>query len=209
MIAALSGTTMQVQSQQSGQVAVSWSGSTTFTHTVSAALSTVKAGDCLTAAAATGATGSAAAFTAATVTVTAPVNGTCGTGFGGGGAGGGTPRAGGSGRPSGFPSGGAGRPAAGAFTTGTVSSVSGSEIVVSAQQRGASGSSSAPTTVTVTTDASTKVTTVASTSSSSLQVGKCVTAQGTADSSGTVAATSVRITDPVSGQCSTFGGNRG
>jgi hypothetical protein len=41
-------------------------------------------------------------------------------------------------------------------------------------------------------------------------VGKCVTAQGKADSSGTVAATTVRITDPVNGQCTTgFGGRRG
>jgi hypothetical protein len=39
-------------------------------------------------------------------------------------------------------------------------------------------------------------------------VGKCVTAQGTADSTGTVTATSVRISDPVNGQCSLggFGG---
>jgi hypothetical protein len=34
-----------------------------------------------------------------------------------------------------------------------------------------------------------------------------VTAQGKADSSGTVAATTVRITDPTNGQCATgFGG---
>jgi hypothetical protein len=44
-----------------------------------------------------------------------------------------------------------------------------------------------------------------------VQVGKCVTAQGAADSSGTVAATTVRITDPsADGQCTVrFGGNGG
>jgi hypothetical protein len=209
-IAAITGTTMQLQSQQSGQVAVAWSPSTTFTQTVADSLTNVQAGDCVTALAATGTAPSAASFTASSVSVTQPTNGSCTAGLGGGGGGGGAgqrPSGAPSGgqRPSGAPSGAAGRAGAGAVATGTVSSVSGSTLVIAAHQPGSS--STAPTNKTVTVDSSTKITTMASTTASSLQVGRCASAQGTADSTGTVAATSVLITDPVNGQCTVgFGG---
>ncbi|MCZ4498754.1 MAG: hypothetical protein JWQ74_1307 [Marmoricola sp.] len=46
-VAAVSGSTAQVQSQSDGQVAVSWTSATTFTKQVSANLGDVKVGDCI------------------------------------------------------------------------------------------------------------------------------------------------------------------
>jgi hypothetical protein len=197
-VAAISGTTMQVQSPQAGQVAVGWTSSTTFTHPVTTTLSAVKAGDCVVATAPSGSTGTS--FTATALTVSSPVNGQCG---GPGGAGG--PGGGGLGngqrptgqRPSGFPSGGPGG-AGGGFATGTVSSVSGSSVVIAARQLGSAGST---TNRNVTVNSTTKISTQKSTTSGSLKVGLCVNAQGKADSTGKVTATSVRITNPVNGQC--------
>jgi len=209
-VAAITGTTMQVQSQQSGQVAVAWSSSTKFSHQITTTLAAVKAGDCVTAVAPSGTDMTAAAFTATTLTLSAAVDGTCGAGAGRAGGGGQRPSGFPSGqRPSGFPSGGAsGRPNIGAIASGKVSSVSGSTLVIAARQFSPDNpDSTATTNKTVTVGTSTKLTTDASTTSSSVKVGKCVTAQGKADSSGTVAATTVRITDPTNGQCATgFGG---
>ncbi|MDT4894856.1 MAG: hypothetical protein QOE97_3891 [Pseudonocardiales bacterium] len=194
LIAAVSGSTMQVQSQQNGQVAVTWSGTTSFTDTVPTTLSAVKTGDCVFAAGASGSSPTATSFTAATMSVSPAVNGSCGAGRGGAGQGARPTRSGfpGGGRPSGAPGGGAGT----AIANGSVTSVSGSTIVVASQAGGSS-----PTSRTVTVGSSTKLTTMAKATSSAATVGKCATVQGTADSSGTVAATSVRITDAVSGQC--------
>jgi hypothetical protein len=208
-VAAVAGTTMQVQSQQNGQVAVSWSGSTKFSHTVTTGISAVKAGQCVTAVAASGTSSSAPAFTATTMVVSSPVNGQCTGGFGGargqrppGTPSGGRPP---SGFPSGRPSGAAGRSGIGTIASGKVISVSGSTLVIAAQNFGSSNST--PTSKTVTANTSTKITTDAATTSTSVTVGTCVTAQGTANSAGTVAATSVRISDPTNGQCTNgFGG---
>ncbi|MDT4937586.1 MAG: hypothetical protein QOG80_1257, partial [Pseudonocardiales bacterium] len=123
-IAAITGTTMQVQSQQAGQVGVSWTASTTFSHPVTTTLSAIKAGDCVVATAPTGS--SSTSFTATALSVTTPVNGQCGGGAGG--PGGQRPTGQ---RPSGAPSGGFGQ-RTGAFATGTVSSVSGSTLVIAA-----------------------------------------------------------------------------
>ena len=205
-VAAITGTTMQVQNQQTGQVAVAWSASTKFSHQVTTTLAAVKAGDCVTAIAPSGTDAAATSFTATTMTVSAAVDGACGAGAFGGRGGGSGQRPSGlpSGqRPSGFPSGGAsGRPNFGAVAGGKVTSVSGSTLVIAARDFGPNSSSSTATTnKSVTVGASTKITTEASTTSTSVKVGKCVTAQGKADSSGTVAATTVRITDPTNGQC--------
>jgi Domain of unknown function (DUF5666) len=204
-VAAVAGTTMQVQSQQSGQVAVSWSGSTKFSHTVTTSISAVKPGQCVTAVASSGTSSSAMAFTASTMVVSSPVNGQCTGGFGGargqrpsGNPSGGRP-------PSGFPSGAAGRSGIGAIASGKVMSVTSSTLVVASQNFGPSNST--PTSKTVTANTSTKITTDAPTTSTSVKVGSCVSAQGTANSAGTVAATSVRISDPTNGQCTNgFGG---
>src|SRR5689334_6886154 len=48
-VAAVDGSTAQVQSQQNGQVAVTWNDSTTFTQQVPASLADVKVGDCVAA----------------------------------------------------------------------------------------------------------------------------------------------------------------
>jgi hypothetical protein len=206
-IAALAGTTMQVQNPQTGQVAVTWTATTTFSHPVAVALSSVKAGNCIVATATSG-NSSDSTFTATDITITAPVNGQCGApnrtgGQGPGGFPSGGPTSFPSGAPRSFPSGATrGRfPGAGAFVTGTVTSVSGSSIVVDARQF---GSATAPTSRTVNVATTTKISTQRSTTSQSLKVGLCVNANGKADSAGTVTATSVRISEPVGGQC-TFG----
>lgn len=210
-VAAISGTTMQVQNQQTGQVAVSWSASTKFRHQVAVTIADVKAGDCVAAVAPSGTDSSATSFTATTLTISPAVNGSCTAGGSGGPGGGrftGAPPSGfPSGKlPSGLPSGVQGRPVA-AVAAGKVMSVSGSTLVIAARQFGSSSTSTTNKTVTV--DEKTKITTEAATTSTSLKVGKCVTAQGKADSAGTVAATSVRISDPVNGQCGIFFGGFG
>jgi hypothetical protein len=214
-VAAISGTTMQVQNQQTGQVAVSWSSSTKFRHQIAVALADVKAGDCAAAVAPSGTDSSATSFTATTLTISPAVNGSCTGGAAGpGGSGPGSGRFTGappsdfpSGTlPSGLPSGVRGRPVA-AVAAGKVTSVSGSTLVIAAREFGSGDTSTTNKTVTV--DGKTKITTEAATTSKSLKVGKCVTAQGKADSAGTVAATSVRITDPTNGQCALFFGGFG
>lgn len=213
LVAAISGSTMQVQNQQTGQVAVSWSGSTKFSHTVATTLAAVRAGDCVTAIAPTGTDSSATSFTATTMTVSAPVNGTCGGGFGGARTGQRPSQFPSGQRPSGFPGrsgrpGGSGRPGFGAIASGKVTSVSRSSVVIAARQFGSNASSTANKTVTI--GSKTKITTEAATTATSVKVGVCVTAQGKADSTGTVAATRVRITQASNGQCTLgFGGGRG
>jgi hypothetical protein len=218
LIATVDATTMQVQSQQAGQVAVTWSDSTKFSHTVTVTASSINAGQCVTAIAPSGTTQTATAFTATTVMVSDATNGDCGRGFGapGGGNGGapagrpsGIPNAGPSGVPSGGPGGAGGF---GGIASGKVVSVSGSSVVVAAQSFGPNGGSTASTTTnkTITIGSDTKVSTQASTTSKSVVVGKCATVQGTADSSGAVAATSVSVTDADNGQCTGgFGGFNG
>jgi hypothetical protein len=218
LIAAVSGSTLQVQNAQVGQVAVLWTAATKFTQQVTLSLGSIKAGDCVTAAATAGSP-TAASFTATAVTVSQAVNGRCFGGFGGG-----TVPSPGSSfqarpRPSGTrsfarPSGAA---RTGAFATGSVVSVSGSTIVVASRSfgpgadasPGASPGASAGTTTnkTVTLTSATKITTVRSATAAAATVGRCVTAQGKTDSTGAVAATSIAVTDPVNGQCTSgFGG---
>jgi hypothetical protein len=213
LVASVAGTTMQVQSQQTGQVAVAWTGSTSFTHAVTESVAALKAGDCVVAVAPSGTAAGATSFTASAVQVASSTGGTCTTGFGGGGGAGGqrpsgAPGGAGGQRPSGAPGGaGAGRAGGGSIASGKVTSVSGSTVVIAAQQRTPGSTTAATTSVTVTIGSSSKITKQASTTSSSVQVGKCVTAQGTPDSTGTVTATSVQITDAANGQCATgFGG---
>jgi hypothetical protein len=196
LIADVSGSTMQVQSQQNGQVAVSWSTATSFTDTVPTTVRAIKAGDCVLAVGPSGSSPSATSFTSATLSVSPPVNGACGAAGRGNGQGQGTraPRSGfpgGGPRPSGAPGGGGA-----AVANGSVTSVSGSTIVI-ASRAGGTG----PTSRTVTVGASTTIITLAKATSRAVKVGRCATVQGAADSSGTVAATTVRITNPVNGQC--------
>lgn len=214
LVAAVTGTTMQVQNPQSGQVGVTWTATTTFSHTVAAALASVKAGACVTAVAPSGTSATAAAFRATTVLVSAPVNGSCTGGFRTGT--GGSKRPSGfpsrqrpSGAPprSGFPSGASGRAGFGTIAIGKVTSVSGSTIVVAARSLKPTKAAPQTTPITVTIGSGTKITMEAATTAAAVKVGECVTAQGKADSTGTVTATSVRITAATKGQCTIgFGG---
>ncbi len=213
-IAAITGSTMQVQNQQTGQVAVTWTSGTTFTHMVAVKASTIAVGWCVTAVGATGTSATSSAFTAASVIVSRPQNGSCRGGFGrtGGDRSGGSFPSGA--RPSGFPSGarpsgfpgGTGTRRIGAIAAGKVTAVSGSMLTVAAAQPGLSSTTAKQVTVAATT----KVTTQAATTAKSLAVGQCVSAAGKADSSGTVTATRVQITSPTNGRCTLgFGGLRG
>lgn len=205
-IAAITGTTMQVQNQQSGQVAVSWTAKTAFSHQVTASASAVAVGSCVMATGGSGGASSTASFTATRVVLTPATDGACGGGFGGGGGQ----------RPSGFPSGirpsdrafpsaAPGGTQRGAVAFGKVTAKSGASLTVSMQ---VPGSSAPATTRTVTIAGTTKVYTQAATTATSLAVGKCVSAQGAADSSGTVTATRVQITEAVNGVCTTGFGAR-
>jgi hypothetical protein len=151
-VAAITGSSIEVQNSFTGQVTVSWTTSTTFTQTATVPASSVTVGDCVTV------SGSASKktkeVTAKTVSVTQPTTGKCTGGFGGsagnrsgasgagGFAGGGPPGGGsfrtGSGGPPGggkFPGGSAARRFAGAanvgFASGKVTAVTATSMEVS------------------------------------------------------------------------------
>ena len=214
-VAAVSGSSMEVQNQQTGQVTVSWKSSTTFSQTATVAASSVTVGDCVTV------IGSSAsgALTATTVTVSQPdSSGSCstnpfggGSGLPGGGFPGGTPPNGGSlpSRPSGsLPAGGSGF----GFASGKVSSVGATSLVLYGTSSSGFGgnppqgstppTTAKPTSVTVTVTSSTHYSETESASASSLAVGDCVTANGSTDSTGQVTATNIRITSTGGQSCS-------
>ena len=221
-IAALAATSMEVQSPQSGQVTVTFGPKTAFTQTSAAAKASVVVGTCVAAVAARSqSSGSAApstpapsaspparvtSFTAATVVITRPANGTCNGGFGGlnGSA---APSGAPSGAfPSGAPSGGFGRGGFGGFAaraTGKVTAVTASTMTVVGSTR------SGPITYTVSVDPSTMYTATGSATSASLAVGKCVIAFGSTDSTGAVAATRIAVSPASSSGCAVgFGRGR-
>lgn len=213
-IAAVTGHTMQVQNSSTGQTAVTWTGKTTFTREVTGTLAAVKVGECVVA---SGSGSSSAASGSAKVTsvhVTAAKNGTCTGGFAGRGPVGTLPsgmptQQPPSGAPSGAPSGGAfpGHAGGGTFVSGKVLSVDGSTIVVAARQP---GSTSAATTKRTLDAADATVTTTRKATAKDVAVGLCATAQGTADSTGAVTATSVALSKPTNGQCDVgFGSGAG
>lgn len=244
LIAEIDSGSMQVQSE-SNQTTVDWTSGTTFTQTKSVPLSAVKAGVCVEAVAeqpasgtaGTGGTGGTAgtarpqekvtALTAATVLISAPVDGKCtaGGGFPAGGLGGQNGRGAGStggqnggngqmptGRPDGAAPTGAVRSGARGFgfgfaerIGGTVSSVSGNTITVKATERGDGGNYDA----TVTVNSSTKYQQDAKVGSTAVKTGLCALVMGKADDTGTVAATSVSLSDAVDGSCTSgFGGGQ-
>lgn len=227
-VASLSGSSMEVQNPQTGQVTVSWSSSTVFTETVTLSSSAVAVGDCVTA---TGKS-SSGAITATSVSITKPVNGSCtgrggfGGAPGGGGFGGNFPRPAGSSGHRIFggtgSNGSTSRPSlpAGAadfgFASGKVTSVSGSKLVISGhaftggfRPRSSASSTTVPaaTTVDVSVSSSTKYQETKSTTSSSLAVGDCVNAIGKAGSTGAVSASRISITSTGGQSCT--GGFRG
>jgi hypothetical protein len=212
LIAAVSPGTLQVQSA-TAQNTVVYTATTKFTTITAGHLA---AGDCVTVTGTPG-VGSAKALTATSVRIDAKVNDACpatGGGVGGGGFGGAGSY---SSRPSGAPSrapsgGGSAARRAFASATGTVSSVSGSTILVSGVLRGRAGATSsatAPTasTITVTLAASATVTQTVAATSAAAVLGKCATAIGPANSAGAITAKSITISTPGPTGCSAgFGG---
>jgi Domain of unknown function (DUF5666) len=209
--AAVSGSSMEVQNPTSGQVTVTFTNSTAITETVAVTSKDVTVGSCVAVVGPRSASGAAAtSVTATSVTVSSPVNGTCtAAGFGGfGGFGGGrgtfTPNPSFSARPR--PSGSRGAFGGGfGGANGTVISVSASGFVV----RGRNPAGGTDTSVTVTTSAATKYLKVVSAHPSALKVGQCITAIGTTNSIGAVAARSIRISQPGPNGCVTGFGRRG
>ena len=229
-VAAITGTSMEVQNSQSGQTTVSWTTATTFSQTVTVKASSVVAGDCVTA---TGAS-SKGVITAKSVTVSQPTAGKCNAGMGGRGPGGSFAGRGfrpGGGAPggtgsAGAPNGGAGnRPtraggfggAGFAFASGKVTSVTKDGLVISgiSSNAGAKPSKTTKTTskqpatktIHLAVKSSTTYTTEQAAAATNLAVGDCVTASGSSDSTGAVAASNVRITSTGGKTCmSGFGG---
>ena len=224
-LAEIDGQVLQVQNQATGQVSVSYSASTAFSRTESVTAAQLKVGSCVTAVGQrTGSSGSPSAaqsrstsFPAATVQISAPVNGSC-TLAGPGGRGGTRPSGFPSGRPSGFPS---NRPSGfpsnrpsgfpsgqgggfGEFATGKVSAVSGSTVTVQTPARGQQAAS----TVTVTLTASTTYTETVPATAAALRVGECVSATGKTGTTGAVAATRIALTPAGPNGCTTGGFGR-
>lgn len=232
LLAAVEGRTLQVQGVDS-QTAVTYSGATKITSTVAARASDIKVGSCVSArpdadaaAGSSGWTASDSTVTAATVTVSAAVDGACPVMFGSAGPGGkrlgGPQGASPSGAPPGTPRGTSspGGPRGNdrlAGATGKVTSVDGGTFVVerTARPAAAGGGSTAsappaPTSVTVTTTEATAYTKTVKAGASALRTGTCVTAMGEADDTGTIAATSIALRPADGGQCTNgrLGGGR-
>ncbi len=109
--------------------------------------------------------------------------------------------------PSGFPTDGTfggGARAFGARTSGLVTAVDASTITV--QTTAQDGTTS---TATATVDASTTYTKTVTADASAIVVGQCASAFGESDSSGKITATSITVSAPTDGTCSSFGTGRG
>ncbi|MHB8587417.1 MAG: hypothetical protein ACYDA0_01035 [Candidatus Dormibacteraceae bacterium] len=175
----------------SGDLTVTFSGTTTFTRTSTAVLADIVPGVCITA---IGQKDSTGRLTATTVRISPKPSAGCGaTGRFGPSA---SPPAGASPRPT--PS---GQPAM-AFVSGEVTAATGISITVLTNSSGSQ-------TITVPTTAA--LTTTVLTSSNDLRTGECLRAVGARNSAGNVQATSITITPAgPSGTCVTgFGGRRG
>lgn len=198
-VAAVDGSTAQVQSSEAGQVAVTWTATTTFTKQVAASLADVVVGDCVMVEPAESEEAEPDAtptqpieVTAASVRISEPTDGTC-TPTGGPGGGMGPPE----GAPVSPPDGARTqvRGIGGAF--GTVSAVSADGFTVVSSFPGAEEE----TTVTVTVAEATTYSTTAQGAASDVQVGVCVRAEGKTDSTGAVTATRIAVTPTVDGEC--------
>jgi len=214
-VADVSGRTMQVQNPTVGQVAVTWTASTTFTQQVDASLADVSVGDCVmvtsSSAAASSSPSAAEPIAADQVRITPAVAGEC-TGGRGSGAPGqlmtSAPQGMPTDLPSDLPSDGPMQLSGGAI--GLVTAVSPSGFTVASVQPPAPGSSDPSTTATttavsVTVSDDTAYTRTAKATSSAVHVGVCVAARGTEDSMGAIKAASVAVSPKVDGQCGSFG----
>lgn len=213
LVAAVSGTTMQVQSQTK-QTAVSWTPATVFTRQSAAALADVVAGACVVvrSAGGSGATPtSTGPLLAATVQIApASADGTCGAradglpGSGGPGSLGGSPDGAPAGAPSGMPS-GAPRDGQGGFggfgAFGSVVAVDGAGFTVSETLRTGASQSPTPRSVAVAAGPGTAYTKVLPATAGEVTVGRCASATGQTGATGALTAATVLLRDPVGGSC--------
>lgn len=189
-VVALSGTTAQVRNDRTGQVAVTWNDSTTFTATKTGTLADLKAGNCVVV------VGASDGKAASRVTVSEAVDGECRTPGAGRPAGGDFQPPEGMELPEGMtpPEGGErpeGMPNRGAITSGKLTAISGTTLTIGDKK------------VEVASDAS--VTLPATATEADVKTGVCVTAQGEADSTGAVTAKTISVSEKVDGECG-FGG---
>lgn len=199
LIAAVDGTTLQVQNQMTGQVAVTVTGSTTVTDQAAATLADVTAGACVvvrtadSGSASAGTDSAPTAVTAASVAVSTATSDGCTGGFGGGPGNGQRPTDLPTDMPTDRPSDGQGRGGrpGGFGTVGEVRSVSASGFVV----EGPNGD------VTVTVGSATTYTKQVAATTKALTEGRCVRVQGDADDTGAVTASTVQVSDAEDGQC--------
>jgi hypothetical protein len=226
-VAAITGTTMEVQNPSTGQTAVSWTPTTQFSKTVTEGVSSITVGSCV---AATGTPAKSSKTTIAARSITLTTASSSGSCTGGAGRTGGVPGGGGAFQ---FRSGGHGFPGAGsskggtprsipnslrkrlsdfAIATGKVTGVSGSTLTVSGfnVSPGSFGTKSTKSkhpakpkteTLKVTTSGSTTVSATQTVAATDVAVGDCVTALGPAATNGSVTATTVRISSSVDGSC--------
>ena len=197
LVAAVSGRTLQVQSADSGQVAVTWTAETAFLEQVAGSLADVTVGTCvLVTAASETEDGEPVAADAVRITE-AGEDGECAGGFGGAGGPDGE-------RPEGMPTDmpterPTDRPGGFGGTAGRVTAVSDTGFTVESAEVDAE--------VTVTAD--TTYSTTAEADAAAAEVGRCVMATGEADDTGAVTATRISVSDAVDGECSSgrgFGG---
>ena len=234
-VAAVSDDVAQVQGRDS-QTAVSFADATISTEK-SAAFSDVAKGDCVTISFArsdsndSGDSGSADQV-AASVRISEPVDGECSAFGGPGGGPGGQPPEGApsdwpsgaptdlpSGAPTDLPSGapdGQGRPGGpggpGGRTSGKVTAVKDGAITVEATVMPAPGSTEEANRTesrTVAVGPDTTWTRTVPGTRSDVSEGRCVVAMGESDDTGALTARSVQVSDPVDGECSSFGGPGG
>ena len=177
MIASVSGDAVQV-TQQAGNATVDFSPSTKITEVTPAQLTDVTAGSCVSVHPTRDSADTGGAITAQFVRISPAINGQCAE-----------PK-----HPAGAPpSGGAAKHR---MVSGTVASVAGNTITVNGTD--ASGGSS-PSSVMVTD--TTKYTKSAATDAQALTQGKCVSARGTKDGSGTLQATTISVQQADNGSC--------
>lgn len=210
LVAAVSGSTMQVQSR-TDQTAVTWTGTTTFSMLVPGSLADVTPGSCVTVtpplatttAGGTGATGATsgagAEISAVAVQIRPATNGSCVVT---------RDRPRGGARPSGTrtvaPSAKAprtaARPRGGLGVTGQVVAVDGHRLTVQSARPAATAAATASP-VTVRTTPTTTFLKLVPASASEVALGECATAFGSADQTGAVAASSVSLRPAANGAC--------
>jgi Domain of unknown function (DUF5666) len=195
-IAAISGKTLQVQNDQTGQVAVTWTAKTAITQQVDGTHDDVTEGVCV-AVTSDGETTDGEPVAATSVRITDATDDGCAGGmqFGGGPGGGERPEGMPADRPSGRPTDMPARMGGGTF--GEVTAVTADGFTVSSTRPGEDDA----TTVEVTVSADTTYTKNADADSTALKVGRCVNASGDTDGTGAVTADRISVSDATDGQC--------